>query len=311
MSRISVKNLALNYPFYGGKGIVRSGLFAGHNAEDSRLLRNRDGRVLGVRALQGVSFEAKDRDRIALIGDNGSGKTSLLQVLAGIYVPDGGEIRMDGRSTAIVNINLGMSEEATGHRNITLRGLAAGHSREEIEEKRAEIAAFSELGEFLGLPVETYSSGMRMRLTFAIATAFNPDILILDEWLSAGDTTFREKATQRMKRFVDQAGVLILASHSQSLLQSVCNRALWLDNGRLRADGEIGQVLEAYREATQARNDRQNASMAGTAEPHIQTALTPAPPTQRRLTPEGIEPDLDQPLAWLMRWLFRKLFRRN
>ena len=153
---------------------------------------------------------------------------------------------MEGRTTSLVNINLGMSSEATGNKNITLRGLASGRTRSEIEARRTEIAAFAGLGEFIDLPVSTYSAGMRMRLNFAIATAFEPEVLILDEWLSAGDAKFRKAAAKRMVEFVGQAGILILASHSASLLQENCTRGLWLDDGQLRFDGPIEEVLKAY-----------------------------------------------------------------
>ncbi|MCH8489745.1 MAG: ABC transporter ATP-binding protein [Oceanicaulis sp.] len=251
MSHIRVEGLCVNYPLYG-----RSRAAAGIHEVDSdidRMVRDKKGRVVGVRALQGVTFEAAAGERIALLGENGSGKTTLLQVLAGIYSPDSGVVEVEGRTTALVNINLGMNAEATGHRNITLRGLASGRTRAEIEDKRAEIAAFSELGDFLNLPVETYSAGMRMRLSFAIATAFEPDVLILDEWLSAGDSAFRKKATERMRNFVDKAGILVLASHSPSLLIDTCQRALWLDAGHVRAEGDVKEILQAYGEEMERR----------------------------------------------------------
>lgn len=251
MSLIRVEGLCVNYPLYG-RGRAAAGVHE-IDSDLDRMVRDRKGAVVGVRALQGVTFEASSGDRIALIGENGSGKTTLLQVLAGIYTPDAGVVEIEGRTTALVNINLGMNGEASGHRNITLRGLAAGRTRAEIENRRAEIAAFSELGDFLDLPVETYSAGMRMRLSFAIATAFEPDVLILDEWLSAGDTAFRKKATERMRAFVDQAGILVLASHSPSLLADTCKRALWLDAGRIRADGDVKEILKAYGEEMDRR----------------------------------------------------------
>ncbi|KAA5804106.1 ABC transporter ATP-binding protein [Alkalicaulis satelles] len=281
------------------------------------MLRGPDGRVIGVRALQGISFTAEAGDRLALLGENGSGKTTLLQVLAGIYAPDDGVVEIDGRTTALVNINLGMNAEATGHRNITLRGLASGRTRDEIEDKRAEIAAFSELGDFLDLPVETYSAGMRMRLSFAIATAFEPDVLILDEWLSAGDAAFRKKATERMRRFVDKAGILVLASHSPSLLSDTCKRALWLDQGRVRAEGPVGDILKEYN----AEMERRQVSRDERAQTEIAAAQAARAAMQaeaeeraarkgRGLKPgyadggtggTGAEPDLDNPLARLIR----------
>ena len=216
------------------------------DAPDDRIVRSANNQIIGVRAIENISFRLESGDRLALIGRNGSGKTTLLQVLAGILAPDSGRVIVDGRATNLININLGMQMEASGHRNITLRGLAAGHSRADIEKRREDIAAFCELGAFLDMPIETYSAGMRMRLNFAIATAFEPEILLLDEWISAGDASFRAKASERMKSFVGKAGILVLASHSRQLLLDNCNRALWIDRGKVRAEGAVKAVLDDY-----------------------------------------------------------------
>ncbi|WP_300540905.1 ABC transporter ATP-binding protein [Maricaulis sp.] len=254
MSRILVQQLAVTYPIFNrARSSLDTQTAALDPGEDfggiQRLVRDKHGYIKGVRALEDVSFEVNEGERIGLVGANGSGKTTLLQVLAGIYPPDNGCVLVDGRTTSLVNINLGMRSEATGNQNITLRGLASGRTRAEIEERRSEIAAFAGLGEFIDLPVETYSAGMRMRLNFAIATAFEPDILILDEWLSAGDAKFRKLASERMATFVGQAGILVLASHSQSLLLSNCTRGLWLHDGRIRMDAPMNEVLSAYEES--------------------------------------------------------------
>lgn len=215
-----------------------------------RMIWDAKGRLRGVRALDDITFSLTEGDRLAIIGENGSGKTTLLQVLAGILAPETGIMSARGRITSLININLGMQAEATGHRNITLRGLAAGYSHKAIEARRQEIAEFSELGDFLNMPIETYSAGMRMRLTFSIATAFEPEILILDEWLSAGDVNFKEKATRRMNAFVEKAGILILASHSRKLMLDNCEQAIWLEQGRIRERGPVKDIIDAY-EATQ------------------------------------------------------------
>lgn len=221
---------------------------------DRRLIWSNSGRLKGIRALHDISFSLSKGDRLAIVGKNGSGKTTLLQVLAGIISPEVGQVSTRGRVTSLININLGIQVEATGHRNITLRGLAAGYSHKIIEQRRREIAEFSELGEFLDMPMETYSSGMRMRLTFAIATAFEPEILILDEWLSAGDASFKEKATMRMQDFVEQAGILVLASHSRKLLLDNCEKGMWLDEGTIRAFGDAEQIINQYEEQQKAKS---------------------------------------------------------
>ncbi|GAB4533571.1 MAG: ABC transporter ATP-binding protein [Amphiplicatus sp.] len=248
---IAVRNVSLVFPLYERAlpAAVREGDddHAGPPpTEDERILLSPDGSIIGVRAVHDVSFSIGKGERVALIGKNGAGKTTLLQILAGILTPDEGEVRTCGRTTNLIRINLGMRGEASGHRNITLLGLAAGRTREEIEAKREQIAAFSELGRFLDMPVETYSTGMRMRLNFAIATAFEPEILILDEWLSAGDAAFRRKATERMQEFVGKANILIFASHSRQMLLDNCTRGIWLERGQIRADGDIKDVLDAY-----------------------------------------------------------------
>ena len=219
---------------------------------DNRVITDARGRIKAIQALSDIAFELNRGDRLGLVGRNGSGKTTLLQVLAQILIPDDGQVIVDGTATNLLNINLGIQPGANAQRNITLRGLAAGHTREEIEARRQQIIDFSELGDFIEMPVETYSSGMRMRLSFAIATAFQPEILILDEWLSTGDIAFRAKATARMNDFVGQAGILVLASHSKKLLMDNCNQAIWLEDGRIKASGNVEDIWNAYEE-TQKR----------------------------------------------------------
>ena len=222
---------------------------AGLSEHDPRLIWDKHKRLRGVRTLHDVSFELATGARLAIIGRNGSGKTTLLQVLAGILAPKDGRLVSRGRITSLINISVGIQPEASGHRNITLRGLASGYSHAQIEEKRQEIADFCELGDFLSMPLVSYSAGMRMRLTFAIATAFDPEILILDEWLSAGDTAFKKKATDRMQEFVARAGILVMASHNRQLILDNCDTALWLDNGRIQNFGPAEDVLSTYEES--------------------------------------------------------------
>jgi ABC-type polysaccharide/polyol phosphate transport system ATPase subunit len=234
------ESLGVSFPVRGN--IREQGL----SESDDRLIWNKHGKLRAVQALRNISLDLKTGDRLAIVGRNGSGKTTLLQVLGGILSPSAGRLTYRGRVTSLININLGIQPEASGHRNITLRGLASGYSRKEIEQKRGEIAEFSELGEFLSMPMMSYSAGMRMRLTFAIATAFTPEILVLDEWLSAGDTAFKKKATNRMQEFVGKAGILILASHSRQLILDNCEQAIWLDGGEIRERGPVEEVLKAY-----------------------------------------------------------------
>ena len=184
-----------------------------------------------VTALDDVSFSLQAGDRLGLVGPNGAGKTTLLKVLYGIYEPTGGTVVINGKVDALFNINLGFRPEATGRRNIVLSGLINGWSPEEIEGRMEEIIEFSELGEFIDMPFKTYSQGMAARLAFSIATSFSPEILLLDEWIGAGDADFQAKAKRRMNQIAECAGIVVLASHNGALVQRMCNVKLVLQGG--------------------------------------------------------------------------------
>lgn len=192
-----------------------------------------------VTALDGVSFELQAGDRLGLVGANGSGKTTLLKVLYGIYEPTAGSLDIRGKVDALFNINLGFRPEATGRRNILLRGLINGWTEDQIAERTEEIIEFSELGEFIDMPFKSYSQGMGARLAFAIATTLDPEILLMDEWIGAGDTSFQKKATDRMNELAEKAGIIVLASHSEELLAKTCNKRLELENGRIKNVGSV------------------------------------------------------------------------
>ncbi len=193
------------------------------------------GRTQHVKALDGVSFTLGAGDRLGIVGHNGSGKTTLLKVLYGIFEPTGGRVQVDGRVDALFNISLGFRPEATGRRNIVLRGLINGWSEEQIAERMTDIIAFSELGDFIDMPLKSYSQGMAARLAFAVATSLEPEILLMDEWIGAGDAAFQEKAKVRMNQMAERAGIIVLASHNHSLLKRTCNRILELEKGRVKA----------------------------------------------------------------------------
>jgi ABC-type polysaccharide/polyol phosphate transport system ATPase subunit len=202
-----------------------------------------------VHALSGVSAHFEVGDRIGLIGPNGSGKSTLLRVIAGIYEPDEGRVSVGGNVAALLNVNLGFNDNLTGRENMRLRGMYMGLRRKEVEALVPEIADFTELGDYLDLPVRTYSSGMQMRLALGMATAVKPDILLMDEWILAGDLRFMEKAKARVSAFVRQARVLVIASHSASVIRTWCSKAIYLKNGYLQAFGPAAQVLDAYEKA--------------------------------------------------------------
>ena len=247
MVEIVLENVTLTYPMLGGGSSKR---LAGESLVGAgSVVTNADNRSRSVVAIEDVSLSMGDGDRVALIGRNGSGKSTLLRVIAGIYEPLVGRVRVHGAIASLFSAGLGMKPEATGWHNIELAGLMAGYSAKQVAEAASEIAAFSELGQYLDMPVRTYSSGMAMRLKFSCATAFAPDILLMDEWLGAGDAAFQKKAHERMRKLVAQAGILVLASHNHHLLQKECNKAIWLDRGRMRAFGSVGEVFEEWERA--------------------------------------------------------------
>lgn len=199
-----------------------------------------------ITALNEVSLDIRAGDRLAIIGANGAGKTTLLRVLAGIYHPTAGSIDVLGRCLSLFDLSAGFDEEATGYENIMRRGLVIGARRAEIDARRAEIAEFTELGDRLDLPLRTYSSGMMLRLIFAVATAVEGEIVLLDEWIGVGDQQFRRKARQRLDEIVARAGILVLASHDLELVKSTCNRAILLEQGRIAAAGTTEEILGRY-----------------------------------------------------------------
>ena len=239
---LSARNVRLIYPIYTIQASsLRNTML--NLATGGRVLRDA-GNVVHVQALDGVSFDLYEGDRLGLYGHNGSGKTTMLKVLAGIYEPTQGQIVAHGRVSSMIEMGHGMDPEATGIENIKIMGRYRGFNGREIKAKIEEITEFADLGPFINLPVRTYSAGMTMRLLFATGTCFDPDILILDEWLGAGDASFMEKAKQRMDTFVDRSRMLVLASHSQDLLTRVCNKLCVLEAGRMVYFGDPKEYFE-------------------------------------------------------------------
>ena len=184
-------------------------------------------------AVNAVSCAFAPGTLTAIVGPNGAGKTTLLKVLYGVFEPTAGKMEVTGRADALFNINLGFRREATGRRNILLRGLINGWTDEQIEARIEEIITFSELGDFIDMPIKSYSQGMSARLAFSIATSFEPQILLMDEWIGAGDPEFQMKARNRMSDMAERAGIIVLASHNHQLLRRICNKVMKLDHGRM------------------------------------------------------------------------------
>lgn len=231
MSSIQAVDLVIEFPIYG----------IGSRSFKSSAIRVATGGILGkdsadrvvVRAVDGVSFDLKAGDRLGLLGHNGSGKTTLLRALAGVYEPVRGSLIVKGRVASMLSISLGMELEATGLENIYLRGIVMGLSKKKIKELVDDVCEFADLGNYIHMPLRTYSSGMSMRLAFAMSTSIHADIILMDEWLSVGDAEFVQKAEKRLQDMTQQAEILIIASHNPALLSANCNRIANLEHGRI------------------------------------------------------------------------------
>lgn len=211
-------------------------------------LPSRNPRV-AVHALSHLNLSAADGDRIGVIGHNGAGKSTLLKLLAGVYPPTGGTRTVDGRICSVFDIALGFEHEANGWENIKYRGYLLGETPRTLAAKIDEIAAFSELGDFLNIPVRYYSSGMLVRLAFAISTAVEPEVLLIDEVLGAGDAAFQQKAQARMRALMDTARLMVMVSHDLGSIEALCTHVLWMEHGAKKMFGPPGQVVPAYLES--------------------------------------------------------------
>jgi lipopolysaccharide transport system ATP-binding protein len=198
-----------------------------------------------VTALDSLNFRFEEGTRVGLLGHNGSGKTTLLRVLSGVYAPVRGQLKVTGSIASLLDVSMGLDPDATGFENIYLRGILDGLKPAKIRSKIDEIADFSELGDYLNLPVRTYSSGMMLRLAFAISTSIEADIIIMDEWLSVGDAAFSAKAAIRLESLVGKASILVVASHDPSLIQRICNRKITMEHGRIISDEPVTTVVDA------------------------------------------------------------------
>lgn len=246
---VQLQSVGVTYPFRDPALDSLRGQFARWLRPASRQAQR--ARPLDVQALRGIDLQLGEGERVGLIGPNGSGKSTLLKVLAGVLPPTRGQVQVRGRVHAIFDPALGMDPEASGLENIRIRCMLMRVPSRQIDARCREIAQFCELGLALRRPIKTYSAGMSMRLAFAIATAVEPEILVMDEWLSAGDARFVAKALARMEVLVRASRLLVLASHSEHLLLQWCTRLLWFDQGRVVADGAPAQVLAEYRAALQ------------------------------------------------------------
>jgi lipopolysaccharide transport system ATP-binding protein len=244
MAQINFRNVSIEFPIFNatGRSLTSSILKV---ATGGKLDADPNGRVL-VKALTDVSFSLREGDKVALLGHNGAGKSTMLRALGRVYSPTKGAAEIVGEIGSLIDISLGINPEATGRENVFIRGQLLGLTKQEISNKYSEIVEFAELGDFMEMPVRTYSSGMHLRLAFAVSTVVRPEILLMDEWLSVGDADFQHKAEARLRNLVSETKILAIATHSRELVEAVCNRAIWLEHGQVKMDGPVSEVVPAY-----------------------------------------------------------------
>jgi len=240
MSKILIEDLMVNFRIY-------------HDCSPSlkdyvaNLFKSRNGSSYSdFAALKNVTLDIHPGERVGIIGHNGAGKSTLLKALCGIYHPSMGTIHVEGRVAPLLEIGAGFHPEYTGRENIYLNGSILGLKKKHIQAIEEQVIEFAEVEEFIDTPVKYYSTGMYMRLAFSLATATEPDILILDEVFAGGDASFVEKAKRRMHDMIDKAEIMIMVSHDHNLIRSLCNRVVWVDHGRVVADGDAKKIIDRY-----------------------------------------------------------------
>jgi lipopolysaccharide transport system ATP-binding protein len=244
MAHISLKQASVVLPIFNSSS--RSLTNSLVSAATGGVLTAQRGGHISIEALKNLDLEISAGDRLGIMGHNGSGKSTLLRLLSGIYEPSSGKIERSGSIASLVDISLGINAESTGRENIFLRGKLMGLSKKEIDEKIDEIIEFSELGDYINLPVRIYSSGMLLRLAFSVSTSITADILIMDEWLSVGDGAFAERASNRLRELVDSSEILVIASHTRSLIEETCNKVVWLEHGVIKKVGPVAEIVPQY-----------------------------------------------------------------
>lgn len=243
MTSIILENVNLNYPIFGSRSMsLKTGII--NIATGGGLVK--DCSVVEVQALSSINLHLKSGDKLGLIGHNGAGKTSLLKVLAQIYTPTSGKIKISGKTNCLFDMVMGLDFDCSGYENIKIRGLIAGLNKKEIKEITPDIESFAELGEFIKMPIRTYSAGMLVRLAFGIVTSFRSEILLVDEILGVGDQNFMGKAKKRMENRIHSADIMVFSTHDISSMRKFCNKILWLEHGKIRAFGTVNEVLAEY-----------------------------------------------------------------
>lgn len=243
MTHIALSRACVDFPIFSSqsRGLINTVLR--YSQTHQKRIESSGLGAVQVHALRDIDLHLNPGDRVGLIGRNGAGKTTLLRVLSGVYEPTSGYMNAEGKISALTDLMLGMDPDASGYDFIRTRSIVMGLSRLQAEVLVPDIEAFTELGDYLHLPVRAYSSGMLLRLAFAVATATTPDILLMDEMIGVGDAKFLEKANQRLQSLMAQVQILVLASHNEQILRTFCNKALLLNEGRIIAQGSVEEIL--------------------------------------------------------------------
>lgn len=248
MSSITLKNVSLELPIFNVADFsLRQTLI---QSATGGILKKHKKNTYSISALKDISFSLHRNDRLGLIGHNGSGKTTLLKVLAGVYKPTSGEAQIEGSVSTLFNISMGTHADTTGYESLYISSLIRGKTPKEAKDSLSKMAEFTELGDYLNLPIRTYSAGMRMRIGFASATEGSPDILLIDEVFGTGDQEFVEKCRKRLLSLIERSGIMVFASHSQALLHNLCNKVMILNHGQIIAFGDTKEILDQYNKLT-------------------------------------------------------------
>lgn len=246
MPLLHLDHVDVDFPLYTARGRSLKNRLIAALSSKAREKIERHHEEVSVHSLRDISLTLRDGDRLGLVGRNGAGKSTLLRVMSGIYEPVRGHIDIEGSLASMTDMSMGMDPEATGYENIVLRGVFLGMSHQQARARIPQIAEWTELGEALERPVRTYSTGMQVRLAFAVSTTIRPDILIFDEMISAGDAHFIDKARARLDELISNASIMVMASHSEDILRQFCNRAVLMHEGRMLMDGTVDEILTAY-----------------------------------------------------------------
>jgi ABC-2 type transport system ATP-binding protein len=241
---ISTENAWVEFPIFDAKSRSLKKAFLG---KAGGTIGRNESNVVVIEALRDITMSLQMGDRVGLVGHNGAGKSTLLRLLSGIYEPTRGSATVRGRVAPVFDLGVGMDPEISGFENIIIRGLFLGQTRKQMMAKVDEIADFTELGDYLSMPLRTYSTGMRVRLALGVVTSIDPEILLLDEGIGAVDAAFLEKARGRLSDLFDRAGLLVFASHSDEFLRELCDTAIWMEHGQVRQQGPLEGILRAYK----------------------------------------------------------------